>query len=376
MLKIAIDATPIAISQGGVGYATLKLVKNIFDLDFDNNYILYFSYFNNYYGYQFKRPNVSIVKSPLPYRLTQKLDLYFPLPIELFVGRVDVVHGTAYFVNTMPKTPKIITVHDLAYKILPEVFPKEILREMEIRLKTNIDNSNLILSDSECTKRDLEKYYGVAPHKIRVVLMAADKIFKIINDRETVLSAVRRLGITKEYIIHVGSFEPRKNHLRLLDAYTRLREKSIIDHQLVLVGKTNWLSTDFFEALETSKYRDDIIQIKNVTEEDLAFLYNGADILFYPSLYEGFGLPLTEAMACGTPIVASNVSAIPEVAGDAAEYFTPFSVEEMVQKISQVIHSGTLKKRLKENGLQRAKMFTWKRAAQETIQAYKDVCSN
>ena len=158
-----------------------------------------------------------------------------------------------------------------------------------------------------------------------------------------------------------------------MQAYSLIRSNKQINHRLVLVGKDEWLEKDLFDEIRKTEYFGDVIILKDVKEDELIKLYNNAEMLVYPSLYEGFGLPLLEAMASGTPIAASYSSSIPEVVGEAAVYFDPLSVNEMAQKMFELIESEELRGKLIEAGLKRVAFFTWERTAQETINAYREV---
>jgi glycosyltransferase involved in cell wall biosynthesis len=375
MLKIAIDATPMVLYRGGIGYFAKEMIRQIVAMDSDDKIVLFYGVYHHEQYDLSCGPNVSIVRCPLPRRLVYIMDYFCPIPIEDFVGRVDVVHGTTYYVNTRPQTRSIITVHDLAYKILPHTFNRAILRSMEVRFERDLAKAALILAVSENTKRDLQRIFGIDGTKIRVTHEGVNAGFKRYEERDVLNNAIKNLNIKRKFLLHVGSFEPRKNLGRLLEAYFKLRDEKKIDHQLVLVGNETWLSDDLFRAIGNSKYNFDILIFRGIPEDQLIALYNAAELLIYPSLYEGFGLPLVEAMACGTPIAASGVSSIPEVAGDAAIYFDPYSVEEISNRIIELISSDSLKATLSRNGLERAKLFTWEKAAQAVIQAYKDVCS-
>jgi len=372
-LKIAIDVTPITYSRGGVGYYTYKLVEAIIAIDKDDSFILYYGMKTDQRLPLFAGPNISIVQAPISPRIANKLFRQCQIPIEMFVGNVDIVHAPSYFVKCMKRTRSIITIHDLAYLIYPHTFPKHIIRDLEKHLKESIEHSSLILADSVSTKKDLIQYFKVDPLKVRVIYLGVDNKFMRYGIKDDESDLIESFGIERKYILHVGSFEPRKNIERLLQAYSLIRSNKQINHRLVLVGKDEWLEKDLFDEIRKTEYFGDVIILKDVKEDELIKLYNNAEMLVYPSLYEGFGLPLLEAMACGTPIAASYSSSIPEVVGEAAVYFDPLSVNEMAQKMFELIESEELRGKLIEAGLKRVAFFTWERTAQETINAYREV---
>jgi glycosyltransferase involved in cell wall biosynthesis len=189
------------------------------------------------------------------------------------------------------------------------------------------------------------------------------------------LQAVRqRYGIARDYILSVGSLQPRKNLVRLIHAYVNLRRRDDdVDHQLVIVGKKGWLYQDIFRAARESPFVEDIIFTGYVPEEDLPALYSGATVFVYPSIFEGFGLPVLEAMACGVPVITSNSSSLPEVVGEAAILVNPYDERAIEVALRQVVWNAELRRELSERGLRRAQQFSWRRTAELTVRAYEEV---
>jgi len=232
-----------------------------------------------------------------------------------------------------------------------------------------------IIAVSESTKKDTMQLLGVPERKISVIHEAANPIYKQLDREE----ARRRLAETYElpehFILFVSTLEPRKNITALLQAYYQLIDDYKLPHKLVLAGRKGWLFDDVFNTVSRLKIEDDCIFLGRVPLEHLPYLYNAAEALVHPAFYEGFGLPPLEAMACGTPVVVSNVSALPEIVGDAGLLADPNDVEELEVAIYRALTDTDLRETMIERGLKRAALFSWERAARETLEVYRQVAA-
>ena len=233
--------------------------------------------------------------------------------------------------------------------------------------------ASLIIAVSENTKIDVMKYLNVPEKKIRVIYHGVEKEFQKIEDGEYLKHRLRGIGIDYPYIFYLGTLEPRKNVERLIEAFIQLKKRNQINEKLVISGIKGWGHQSIFDKVASSGIEKEIIFTGFVPNEFLPFLYNGASAFVYPSLYEGFGLPVLEAMACGVPVVTSNVSSLPEVAGDAAILLNPYSVDELADGIWRILSDEDLRNSCITKGIERAKSFTWERCAMETLKAFNEV---
>ncbi|MFH1710015.1 MAG: glycosyltransferase family 1 protein, partial [bacterium] len=242
---------------------------------------------------------------------------------------------------------------------------------MSFRLlaRWGVKSAKRIIADSEFTKKDIIERYKVDEKKIEVIYLAPDESFKKIADQSLLEKTRLKYGIRKDYLIHVGAIHARRNIKRLLEAFQKIKGKNF-NLQLVLVGGLNVKASDFHSLIHVLNLQSEVLHLTYVTEEDLVCLYNDAKALIYPSLYEGFGLPLVEAMACGTPVVAANATCIPEIVGEAALLFDPYSIEDIATKIMKILNNQQLREELSIKGIQRAQCYSWKKAAQRTINVY------
>jgi len=271
----------------------------------------------------------------------------------------------------------VITIHDLAFLIYPDrnFTSPEFTKNGMSRMRKLAKRADMIIAVSQNTKHDIEDVLGVSGEKIRVVYEAAETRFMPIGEA-AVLSIVRqRYHLPERFILFVGTMEPRKNIPLLLNSYQSLKETRKIKHKLVLAGRLGWSYENIFLLLNELGLKEDVILPGHIAREDLPALYNLADLFVYPSFYEGFGLPPLEAMACGTPVIASRSSCFPEILGEAAILIDPKDANELSEKMYLMINDHALSSRYAEQGIKRAAQFSWEQVARETIQVYEAVAS-
>ena len=284
---------------------------------------------------------------------------------------VTLFHATEHLLPPLRGIPTVLTVHDLIFRHLPEHHKRLNRWYLNATMPLYCRRATHIIAVSEATRQDLIAAYGVPPEKITVVLEAADPQFKP-QLPERVMHVRGVYGLPEIYLLYVGTIEPRKNLTRLLHAWEPLYLAKKAP-PLAIAGKRGWLAEDFYAALEASPAREGVLFTGFVADDDLPALYSGATAFVFPSLYEGFGLPPLEAMACGAPVLCGNTSSLPEVVGDAALTVDPTSVEAIREGLRCLSHDVLLRAELREKGLRRAAAFSWERAAQETLALYRNL---
>jgi glycosyltransferase involved in cell wall biosynthesis len=286
---------------------------------------------------------------------------------------VNVFHASDVFLHKPQGVPTVITVHDLSTLLFPELHVQGTVEMHEAKMRFVRNQADLVIAVSENTRRDVIEHLGVQPERVRVVYEAADELFHLIQDAQAVAATVRRYGLKpNRYVLTVGTLEPRKNQTRLVEAFHLLRQQGgARGLKLVLAGRKGWLYDGLFRRVEEIDLAEDVVFTGAVSARDLPALMNGALMLVYPSLYEGFGLPVLEAMACGLPVITSNVSSLPEVAGDAAVMVSPYDTEGLAEAIRRLIEDESLRTTLRNKGLAQAARFSWERTARQTICVYK-----
>ncbi len=303
-----------------------------------------------------------------PYRLLVWLGQLAGVGFDRLIPDAGLFHATEHLLPSLRSIPSILTVHDLIFRHLPSHHKPLNRWYLNLTMPLYCRRATHIIAISECTRRDLIGTYGLSPEKITVIYEAAGPRFRP-QPPEAVTSVHTRYSLPDRYLLFVGTIEPRKNLTRLLTAFEAIHSKEMTDG-LVIVGRRGWLYKDFFARLEQSPVRDAVLFPGYVPDEDLPAIYAGAQALVFPSLYEGFGLPVLEALACGTPVVASRASSIPEVGGGAVLYFNPASAGEITEAIHLVLQDPDLREEMRERGMTQAARFSWDQVAIETEAVY------
>ena len=364
-MKIAIIADPLDNQSAGVHTYTKQLVQALIEHDTENEYVII---------REKKDPNLPLKQIAIPnIRLPigfASLRLFFIIPLILRFQKVDAVLEPAHFGPfNLPKRIKRITmIHDLTPILFPQFhrFHSQLLQR--IFLKRILRRTDLILSNSQYTSKDLIKVFPFTKSKIKTILLGRDPDFQPTSSRVY----LERKGIDALYFINTGTIEPRKNLIVLLDAYRLFREKTKAKVNLLIVGKKGWKTEEFYAHLENHPYRKDIILTGYVDKEELIELYSHALALVYPSLYEGFGLPILEALSCGTQVICSNNSSLPEVGGNVTLYFDHEKENELLSHMHSVFQNFENGVDNKEVLLAQAKKFSWKKYAL----AFKETVKN
>jgi glycosyltransferase involved in cell wall biosynthesis len=313
-------------------------------------------------------PTRSVALGYKPWRLLVWLGQLAHVGFERLLPGAELFHATEHLLLPLRSVLTVLTVHDLIFRRLPAHHKPLNRWYLNLTLPLYCRRATHIVAVSEHTRRDLSAAYGLPPEKVTVVHEAAAPRFRL-QPPQAVAAARARYALPERYLISVGTIEPRKNLTRLLAAFETLRAEGLTDGWVV-VGRRGWLYDDFFAALERSPARSAVLFPGYVADEDLPALYAGAQALAFPSLYEGFGLPVLEALACGTPVVASDTSSIPEAGGDAALYCDPTDTEAIIETLRRVLRDASLCEEMRARGLVQAARFSWERAAAETEAVY------
>ena len=312
-------------------------------------------------------PNVTRRELPVSERILARFwhRLRLPLFADLLVGGADVFYAPDFALPPLWRAPGVITVHDLSYRLFPDSYPDSLRTYLETVVPHSVARAELVLVDSAATQRDLVAAYQVDPAKVSVLYCGVDPVFRP-QDSQAARQAVRqRYGIEPPYFLSVGTIQPRKNIARTIAAMKGVVESGL-PHHLVHVGRPGWLHEDILNAPREHRVSDRVHFLTGVdSDDDLATLYCGAGAFVFPSLYEGFGIPVLEAMACGTPVITGNISSLPEVAGDAAILVEPSDVNAIGEALVRLATCESTREQLIAGGKKRAARFTWKRAAEE-----------
>jgi len=373
-MRIGIDAHAIGARQGGNETYIRSLIKSLAEIDGENLYTIYLAnasaaaQWREGFTSQYKNFSVRLLPPPTP---LVRVPVY--LTYELFMRPVDVLH-VQYTAPPFCRMPVVVTIHDLAFERMPETFTRRGSFQLKLTVRRTAKKAARIATVSEYSRQDLLSIYNLPPENVVVTYNGVESHFtpRPLTPNET--EEIRgRFGIARDFLLAVGSLQPRKNLVRLIRAYAKLRsERADFTPQLVIVGRRLWLTHEIFDEVKRHRWADDVILTGYVADADLPALYRAAKAFVYPSLFEGFGLPPLEAMACGTPVVTSGVSSLPEVTGGAALLIDPNDEHSLAKALIEIVSDDLLRAELREKGIARAKKFTWRDAAEKTLRLYQE----
>ena len=314
------------------------------------------------------QPGITVVSSRLPTenRLLRIIWEQVIWPWQAWRHKLKLLHSMAFVTPLLALCPTVITVYDLSFLHFPERFPP--LQRLYLRSQTrrSCRQARRIITISESGRQDVHCFFGVSLDKIDVVVPGVDPVYRPLPEEE--VKAFRAKQGLERFVLHVGTLQPRKNIPVLIEAMAQLNDPEL---KLVLVGGKGWLYDDIFRQVQALGLEERVIFTGYVPDDALPLWYNAAELLLFPSVYEGFGLPVVEAMACGTPVIAANSSSIPEAVGTAGLLFAPDDVESLVNQMTTVLTDIHLQHKLRQQGLDHAQTFSWERAGRETAIVYR-----
>jgi glycosyltransferase involved in cell wall biosynthesis len=387
-MRIGIDIRYALHTRRGIGSYILNLLRKLIEIDRENQYFLYTD-IDDLEGLLPQQDNFKIVKISLPKYLFDRVDpnqtkskLFaiweqILLPMQAYADRLDLLHCTG---NTAPlylhpSIELVLTVHDVMFALPSTILPKP--KALYSRLFNQyctwllpwlVRRSNTTISVSNYSRQDIINYTQIDPQKIQVIYPGIDPRFERI-DEQTISEIRFKLALPDKFILAFGAPDPRKNTITVLNAFFSFCQLNT-DRSLVIAGVNDTYKATLLQQLDASPFKHRITILPFVNDADLVSIYNAADLVLYPSLYEGCGFPVLEAMACGTPVIASNVTSIPEVAGDAAILIDPLDIDGITAALIELSTDLDLRQCLIDRGYQQAKAFSWRRTAQENLNIY------
>lgn len=379
-MKVSLELQPCLKNRSGIGIYTYEISKNLqrfHDVDLCGdifNFINRNDIDKDLEGLTFNNK----VFTPFPYGVYRRVWHYIPIKYNwLFNDKSDIYHFFNFIVPPRIKGKVITTIHDMTYKLYPETMAKNNLKRIENDIEYSVNRADKIITVSESSKKDILKFLDVDESKIEVVYNGVeyDKFNKSYVEEEK--SKVRqKYNLPRKYILYMGTLEPRKNIESIIEAFGLYKTKNNLvskDIKLVIAGKKGWLFESIFNLVSKLSLKDEVVFTDYVDENDKPLIYKMADLFLFPSLYEGFGIPVLEAMASSVPVITSNVSSLPEVAGDAAILVEPKDTEAIAKYINEITNNEELKKDLVKRGHAQAKKFTWEASAEKTYNIYKQI---
>ncbi|MEK7793951.1 MAG: glycosyltransferase family 1 protein [Candidatus Hydrogenedentota bacterium] len=371
---IGYDATPITTGRTGVGSYCYNLLSRLIALRSPADFRLFTSGRGRLDLGPCELPGRHR-HVPLPTRLVYGLWDTFGIPkMEGLLGPHDVYHATNYYLAPTRSAKRVLSIHDLTFIVRPEWCSDVIVRLFGKRTPRFAAEADAIITGSEASKKDIVERLGIVSNKVVVTLYAADPACRPV-ERTRALEEVRReLALEAPYFLYVGTLERRKNVANIVRAFGRIAAD--VPHSLVLAGGPGWGESEIDEAIRAGAFSDRIVRPGYVRAGLLPSLYSGADGFIFPSRYEGFGLPVLDAMTCGCPVVTSTSSSLPEVAGDAALIVDPEDVDALAECMRQIATDAELCDTLRAKGRAHAAEFSWDRCAAQTLDVYRSLCGN
>lgn len=368
-MRIGLEISPLALNVSGIPNYILRLLRGFASIDEENQYFLYT---NRPVPFDLGLPDnfkTVILNKPLP-----RFQLWFQieLPLRLKKDRIDIFHDLFSRLPLVLSVPGVITVHDLSGYKMPW-FHKRKTHLTNLMYPTFIKNASEIIAVSKFTADELLSCFPEVSGKTTVIHEAAPPGYSEVTDELELDRIRKKFNLPSKFFMFLGTLEPRKNLSRLLEAFLQVADT--IPHSLVISGAIGWKTKELFNKLKESDKKERIQLTGFVEREDIPGLISLAEAFIYPSLYEGFGLPVLEAMACGTPVITSNTSSMPEISGDAALLVDPLSTASISNAIETLAHDENKRNALREKGLRRAGEFSWERTARETLRVYERVIS-
>jgi glycosyltransferase involved in cell wall biosynthesis len=373
-MRISLDAIPLAAPRTGVGHYTFELARHLAFIAPSD---------------EFELVSPFPIVTPFPRQAEQDLPAnlrtvhakvnslsrrWFAVGLPLYLRQrgSDLFHGTNYEVPLWGKRPSVLTIHDLSLFLHAETHEHRLVRRGRRRLPLMARAASFIITPSESVRREVLEHLRIEPSKVFSIPEAPRDIFRAVAFEETI-EVRRRLEIEDDFILFVGTIEPRKNLLTLVKAFEEILRSTSLHPQLVIAGKKGWLTSELFSHVKKSGVENRVRFTGYLTDEELRALYSSCRVFVYPSLYEGFGLPPLEAMACGAPVIASRIPSILEAVGpDAALLVSPTDVQALALSIVEILSDENARRQLSRTGQQRALTFTWEKTARATFGVYDE----
>lgn len=376
--RIGIDVTSALTQGGGIGRYTRELVRALISEDSSNQYQLFSARIPGSYPVPDPLPiNPYVTYKPAPiselwlYRLWYRARL--PLPVQWVTGKLDLFHSPDFVLPPVSGgIPTLLTVHDLSFVHYPEVYLEPLVSYLNSVVPWSVERATHVLADSMATKEDLLSLWGVSEEKVTVLYSGVSERFRPVKDRQKIEAIRNKYGIgERPYVLAVGTVQPRKNYQMLIRSFKGVADQ--FPHKLVFAGGKGWMVEEMTAEVQRQSLQDRVTFIGFVDDEDLPALYSGATLLTFPSLYEGFGLPILEAMACGLPVLISDASCLPEVGGEAAVQLSPGDEAGWTRTVAELLGDEKRLQELTAAGFEQARKFTWEQAAGQLLGLYQSL---
>ncbi|MBW2165910.1 MAG: glycosyltransferase family 4 protein [Deltaproteobacteria bacterium] len=380
-MNICIDGRTIYKRNTGFGYYAFYLIRHILRSECNDHItlILHKDVANLFFMPSCTKHHEILTAVDYRNRILRDAWENLVLPIIFKKHNINMFHSLTFHMPILRigNIKQVVTIHDLVVFKMPEIYPKYYTIYWRFIIKRSLERSSKIIAISEATKQDIIDLFNIKEDKIHVIYHGIDlKRFRPKDETNGVGATLKKYGLKKPYIMALGLSDLRKNGERILKSYSKIIKDKTKDVSLAICGILRKRNRVLFDQIKEHGLSDRVVMTGFVEDEDLPILYRAADLFIFPSLYEGFGLPILEAMACGTPVITSNISSMPEVAGDAAVLVNPYDVDALARAMHGILTDKGLKESLVKKGLERVKQFSWEKCAEETIRVYEAACNS
>lgn len=366
-MRIGLDGIPLASAKTGIGHYTLELSQALAAIDAQDEFELLSPVPFDSSPFEYPPPNLKRVHAP-----KRKFWWLFGLPLYIRRHKLALFHGTNYEIPMWDECPTVLSIHDLSLLLHPQTHLSHLVRRARFRLPLMARFATKVITATETVKQEIVEHLKVDPAKIAVTPYAPRHNFHPLALEDTEQTRVR-FGIEDNFILFVGTIEPRKNLITLLRAFADVLRNTDLHPQLVIAGQKGWMTDEISSYVNSENLSDRIVFTGYVSDRELRALYSSCAVCVYPSLYEGFGLPPLEAMACGAAVIVSDIPVLREVTGDAAMHVPPLDVPQMAQNLIELLRDDAKRARFSELGLTHSKRFTWEKTAQLTLDVYREI---
>ena len=373
-MRVGIDGYPLSEPRTGVGHYTLELARALALISPADHFELVSpAPFDGAALGEIERAHLSNLQTTNP-RASSVRGHWWSIGLPLYARRAqfDLFHGTNFDVPLWKNRRSVVTIHDLSALLHPEKHRARLVRRARVRLPLVIRIADLIITPTESVKREVCQHLGVRPDKVTAIPSAARRSFQPEPSAQTA-EVRQRLGVENDFLLFVGTLEPRKNLLTLLKAFEQIISHSSLRPQLVIAGGEGWLMDESFAFIRESGVSERVRLTGYLTDDDLRGLYSSCSVFIYPSVYEGFGLPPLEAMACGAAVIAGRIPSLQETLGSAARLVEPLDVDALAKSIIEVLEDESLRQELSKAGLEQAGKFSWEQTARLTLDVYQSL---
>lgn len=375
-MRITFDISPAVHHHGGLGRYAHELLAALTEIDLADEYS---AFFYSPRGDEHPDPPLDRIRAKTlrlpakPWRMSVLLAYLVGAGMDRWLPEGDIFHSTDHLLPPLRRSRSVFTIHDLIFRFFPEYHLPLNRWYLSLMLPRFVERADAIIAVSENTRRDAVRLLNVAPEKTTVIHEGVNPAFRPLSDSAPLEAVRAKYGLGQRFVLYLGTIEPRKNLVTLIESYQLLLKHDPAAPQLVIAGRKGWLYTPVFDRVRSLGLEERIRFTDYVEPDDVPLLMNAATLFVFPSLYEGFGLPPLEAMACGTAVLCSNASSLPEVVGEGAILVDPRDAGALADSMERILGDERLRAELRARGLAQASKFSWEKAARETLSVYRDV---